>query len=247
MIGSDTSFTSRLKTAAIVRGIEVEVIPNLSEADSAIAHKMPDVILLDLEVLPMNPAALKFLAEVNIPVLILNGEMAFSDRLELVQLGGQGFLSKPILPEQVFNAIASIRQPRYAETANILMVDDDPYLLRAVTTLLDPWGMKITTLDQPQLFWQVLEDSSPDLLLLDVKMPDFSGLELCQVVRHNARWSKIPILFLSAYVDESRVRQMFTAGANDYVSKPIIDAELIARILTQLKRSRPTRQSMYEN
>ena len=244
VIGSDASFTSRLKAAAIVRDIAIKVIPDLSEAHSAIGRKIPDAILLDLEVLPVNSEVLQFLAEVNLPVLILNGEMAFRDRLELVQLGGQGFLSKPVLPEQVFNAIASIRQPRCAETANILIVDDDPQSLEAVTTLLEPWGMKVTTLEQPQQFWQVLEDSSPDLLILDVKMPDFNGLELCQVVRHNAQWGKIPILFLSAYTDESRVRQMFTAGANDYVSKPIIDAELIARILTQLERSQPAKQSV---
>jgi DNA-binding response OmpR family regulator len=118
----------------------------------------------------------------------------------------------------------------------VMVVDDDPSILQKLVTLLEPLGLQVTTLDDPQKFWDVLEASRPDLLILDIKMPSFSGLELCQVVRNDAYWRELPILFLSALTDEAMVEQGFAVGADDYVRKPVVDTELMARILNWLKR-----------
>jgi len=82
-----------------------------------------------------------------------------------------------------------------------------------------------------------VEQSNPDLLILDVEMPQVSGIELCQVVRNDPRWSELPVLFLSAHMDALTVNRVFTAGADDYVSKPILGPELIARVLNRLERT----------
>jgi diguanylate cyclase (GGDEF)-like protein len=111
-------------------------------------------------------------------------------------------------------------------------------VLAALSTLLKPWGLHVTTLAQPQQFWQALEATVPDLLILDIEMPGFSGIELCQVVRNDPRWSELPVLFLSAHRDAETVHQVFAVGADDYVQKPIVGPELIARILNRLERTR---------
>jgi diguanylate cyclase (GGDEF)-like protein len=111
-------------------------------------------------------------------------------------------------------------------------------VLAALSALLKPWGLHVTTLAQPQQFWQVLEATAPDLLILDIEMPGFSGIELCQVVRNDPRWSDLPVLFLSAHKDAEIVHQVFAVGADDYVQKPIVGPELIARILNRLERTR---------
>lgn len=64
---------------------------------------------------------------------------------------------------------------------------------------LQPWGFQVTTLADSSQFWQYLEATIPDLLLLDVAMPGFSGIELCQVVKSDPRWSRLPVLLLSAH------------------------------------------------
>jgi len=102
--------------------------------------------------------------------------------------------------------------------------------------ILQPWGFQITTLDDPEIFWEVLETTSPDLLILDVEMPGYSGIQLCLAVRNDWRWSQIPVLFLTAHSESEIVRQMFVAGADDYINKPIVEPELIARILNRLER-----------
>jgi diguanylate cyclase (GGDEF)-like protein len=96
--------------------------------------------------------------------------------------------------------------------------------------------MKVRTLEDPRRFWETLEATLPDLLILDIKMPHINGIELCQVVRNDARWSGLPILFLTAYTDANTVNQVFAAGADDFVSKPIVGPELVTRIVNRLER-----------
>ncbi|MEA5573639.1 response regulator, partial [Calothrix sp. UHCC 0171] len=120
----------------------------------------------------------------------------------------------------------------------ILAVDDDPKILEILHTLLSPWGLKVHTLDSPQSFWETLETVKPDLLILDVEMPELSGIELCQLVRNNSNWSDLPILFLTVHHDTDIINRVFTAGADDFVKKPIIAPELITRILNRLERSK---------
>lgn len=117
-----------------------------------------------------------------------------------------------------------------------MVVDDDPQILATLQSLLEPWGIKVTTLDESQRFWETLEATQPDLLILDIKMPQVSGIELCQVVRNDSRWGGLPILVLTAYTDADTVNQVFSVGADDFVSKPIIGPELVTRIINRLER-----------
>ena len=103
---------------------------------------------------------------------------------------------------------------------------------------LEPWGFKITTLDKSTQFWEVLEDTEPDILILDIDMPDINGIELCQILRSDRHWQHLPVLFLSVHQDEKTQEQAFANGADDYVCKPVTGAILANRILNRLRRSR---------
>jgi CheY-like chemotaxis protein len=93
-------------------------------------------------------------------------------------------------------------------------------------------------LNDPLQFLPVLEKSTPDLLVLDLKMPHFSGLDLCQVLRNTPQWSSLPILFLTAHADMHTTNQIFNAGANGCISKTIGQPALATRILSCLERAR---------
>ncbi|MCU0568340.1 MAG: response regulator [Oculatellaceae cyanobacterium Prado106] len=134
------------------------------------------------------------------------------------------------------NILEPSRQSLPLTTATILAVDDDPQILEVLQTLLEPWGLHVETLADPQQFWQVLPQIAPDLLILDVKMPQVNGIELCQAIRSDDRWGELPILFLTAYQDVEIVNQVFAVGADDFVSKPIVGPELVTRIVNRLER-----------
>jgi DNA-binding response OmpR family regulator len=241
IIDDNNLLSDRIKTEASDWGLQVEVANSLQVARSMIFQQSPDAILLDLSVAETRENRLAFLAELRrqkpeIPVMVVSEHNQLSDRIEVARLGASGFLSKSIPPVDILKAIALLLDQTNPAEAKVMVVDDDVHLLAALKMILQPWGFQITTLDEPQNFWEVLETTSPDLLILDVEMPGYSGIELCLAVRNDLRWSKLPVLFLTAHSESEIVRQMFVAGADDYVNKPIVEPELIARILNRLER-----------
>ncbi len=128
--------------------------------------------------------------------------------------------------------------PSRLPPSRVMIVDDDPLILTLVQQILEPWGIALTPLADLHPFWDTLEATQPDLLILDIEMPGGNGIELCQAIRDNARWSALPIVFLTVHADASTVNQVYSAGADDFVRKPIIGPELVTRILNRLERVR---------
>ncbi|MFB2836068.1 response regulator [Floridanema evergladense] len=243
VVDDDAILTEQIEREALNWGFEVKVATNPTVARRSISSHPPDVIVLDLTFSDTKENGLTLLAELaqrtpRIPTLVLTARNQLSDRVEVARLGGNVFLEKPISSEEIIKAVTQELNRNQKPEAKILIVDDDFQVLAAVSTLLTPWGFQVKTLVDPQQFWETLAATAPDLLILDIEMPDFSGIELCQVVRSDPRWSDLPVLFLSGHNDPEIVHQVFAVGADDYIQKPIIGPELIARILNRLERTR---------
>jgi diguanylate cyclase (GGDEF)-like protein len=120
------------------------------------------------------------------------------------------------------------------EGSRVLVVDDDVLITRGLATLLKRRGIAVTILNDPLQFWSVLDDTKPNLVMLDFEMPKLSGTELCRVVRNDRRWSELPVVFLTGHTDQDSIHRVFAAGADDYVGKPFVAAELMMRIESRL-------------
>ncbi|MBF2076650.1 MAG: response regulator [Synechococcales cyanobacterium C42_A2020_086] len=119
----------------------------------------------------------------------------------------------------------------------VLAVDDDPQISLILKGVLEPQGIQLTCLEDPNRFWETLDGVQPDLLILDINMPGVNGVDLCQTVRHDAEWNWLPIVFLTAQMDPQTQEQVFVAGADDYITKPIVPTELTTRVCNRLQRS----------
>jgi DNA-binding response OmpR family regulator/HPt (histidine-containing phosphotransfer) domain-containing protein len=237
---------------------QIEVAANLTDAERIIKFDPPHIIIIDPDVSYWIDHSLAFLNNLAqhsppIPVVILTSPIDALERRNLIQSRGSVLLTRSdegeVAPQQLVNAVQQVYDwadfERVESTraegggAKILVVDDDPMILMLAQELLAPWGFEITTLVEPRQFWQVLEAVQPQLLLLDVVMPEVDGIELCRQVRTDARWSELPIVVLtSAHKDTELVNQVFSAGADDCVSKPIIGPELVTRIVNRLERTK---------
>jgi DNA-binding response OmpR family regulator len=242
IVDDDLELISALSTEAVAWGMQAEASRTIAQARDAIAHNPPDVILLDLGFSGATDSGLTLLTELSaaqspIPVLVLTGAEQLGDRIEVARLGARVFLQKSLSAAQVMQEVSKVLAQSSTPEAKIMIVDDDPQLLDFLRDLLEPWGFRLTLLDNPNQFWTTLEQANPDLLILDVEMPGFNGIELCQVVRNAPDWSDLPILFLSAHTDADTIYQVFTAGADDFVNKPIVEPELVARILNRIDRT----------
>ncbi|HAX75015.1 MAG TPA: transcriptional regulator [Cyanobacteria bacterium UBA11372] len=249
IVAPESNTTKQLVTEAANWEIRAEIATNLPAAREKIEREHPNAVLLELDLEQVHSGSLTLLAELSqqtppVPVLVLTEQnglerragSTLQERLEVARLGGRAFLQKPVSAVQVMEAVNQVLQRAEAGAAKIVVVDDDAQILATLRNLLEPWGMKVRTLEDPRRFWETLEATLPDLLILDIKMPHINGIELCQVVRNDARWSGLPILFLTAYTDANTVNQVFAAGADDFVSKPIVGPELVTRIINRLER-----------
>jgi DNA-binding response OmpR family regulator len=221
----------------------MKVAPNLATARSLFSLKTPDAVLLDLSFPTTEEDGLILLSEIveqspNIPVIVFTGRDTLADRLTVSRLGARQFLHKPATTEEIFQAITRVLPQPQTSEAKVLIVDDDPVMLAGLSALLTPWGLEVITLSQSQQFWKVLIATSPDLVVLDLEMPIVNGLELCQVVRQDAQWGDLPILVVTAHTEAEFLQQAFAAGADDFISKPVLGPELVTRVLSRIQRMR---------
>jgi diguanylate cyclase (GGDEF)-like protein len=138
----------------------------------------------------------------------------------------------------VVDAVLGLLPRASGDERHVLALDDDPAVLAALRALLEPRGIRLTSLGDPRGFWDALESERPDLLMMDFEMPHASGADLCRVVRSDPRWSVLPILMLTARTDAETIQRLFAAGADDYVAKPFVGPELVTRIENRLERAR---------
>jgi DNA-binding response OmpR family regulator len=244
VVDDDAALTERLKAESEAWALRIKIAPNPTAARSRLALSMPDVMLLDLSFPETEEDGLTLLRELterspNLPVIVFTARDSLADRLAVSRLGAKQFLHKPATTEQIFHAIARVLPDPKTSEAKILMVDDDSVMLTRFSALLTPWGLEVTTLAEPQRFWEVLISTMPDLVVLDLEMPIVSGLELCQVVRQDVQWGDLPILVVTAHIDPESLQQAFAAGADDFITKPVLGPELVTRVLSRINRTRP--------
>jgi DNA-binding response OmpR family regulator len=118
--------------------------------------------------------------------------------------------------------------------SKILIVDDDPYVSHGLQRLLQGNGYAVTTCNSAESGWEAIVESQPDLMLLDVGLPEADGVSLCRRVR--TKWS-FPIIMLTARSASIDKVVGLEVGADDYVTKPFDAGELLARVRAHLRRT----------
>ena len=126
----------------------------------------------------------------------------------------------------------------------ILIVDDDPHIREIVQFALEKVGMKSQSAKDGVEALKVFQAFSPDLIILDISMPEMDGLTFCKEIRKN---SDVPVLFLSSMDEEIDRVVGFEIGGNDYVTKPFSPRELVARVKAILKRTNGANKANSEN
>lgn len=127
------------------------------------------------------------------------------------------------------NAAQPLQQPV------ILVVDDNPRNLQVISTMLTANGYKVVVASSGSSALKSLEMREPDLVLLDIMMPDMNGFEVCGIIKTNEQWKDIPVVFLTAKTDLSDIIQGFKLGAVDYITKPFRIDEVLVRINTHIE------------
>ena len=176
-----------------------------------------------------------------LPIAFLSADGAIANRVAAVYAGSSLFLPRP-LASQFAAAVESFTARKRSEQPRVLVVDDDASFTRQITTILESEGMAVGQLSNPLTILEALQELQPEVLLLDVAMPDLSGYDVCKMLRAMPEWHNLLILFLTARLEAPDRLACFQAGGDDYLPKPMLGLELLERIRVRVERARIQRE-----
>ncbi len=122
----------------------------------------------------------------------------------------------------------------------IAVIDDEPDILELVSINLKKANFAVECFENAESFFRSLKQKTPDLVILDLMLPDMDGFEVCKSLKSHNRYASIPIIMLTARVDETEKVLGLELGADDYITKPFSPKEMVARVKAVLRRHRPS-------
>ncbi|MBV9455898.1 MAG: response regulator transcription factor [Bradyrhizobium sp.] len=134
-----------------------------------------------------------------------------------------------------------ITEPKKRDVA--LVVDDSPETLRLLTDALDGAGMTVMVALDGSAAMRIVDQITPDIILLDAVMPGMDGFETCQRLKRDAGLSNVPVIFMTGLAETEHIVRGLEAGGVDYVTKPIVIEEMLARIRVHLANARLTQSA----
>lgn len=238
----DAALGARLVAAAGAVGRSAQHVQDLPAAVAVVGAGSWSGALVDLA-LPDHAAGLALLRELrrsdpDLKALVLGGVGVFLDRVEAARAGAHSFVDADQPAERMIQLLVDTTLVSREQRPRLVAVDDDPTMLAALEVIFEGAGMALTTISDPLRLWDVLTEIVPDLVLLDVDMPGATGFELARMIRNDPRWTLLPVLVLTGSIGPDRVVEVFAAGADDYVSKPVVEVELLTRVRNRLERAR---------
>lgn len=216
------------------RNISIAPIESLS----GLVGKNWDAVVLDT----LHPSAESFPPELNLPVLGLVCGDDLSSHSCALNAGATVTCHRKEAPKVIFQVLNQMLEQSEFRSRRVLVVDDDPVLLSSLKQIMSEAGYLVEIARSPSEFWRALEVFSPDLLIIDLVLPEYSGADLCKFIRADYRWRDLPVLFLSASTDRDTIIQLYEAGADDFLTKPV-DKELLLRRLAGHWRRKESHQT----
>ena len=129
------------------------------------------------------------------------------------------------------------KAPTQRKSQKVLVVDDEPDVVELVSYHLKNAGYKVQGVTNPNVSIGTARTFLPDLVILDIMMPDLNGTQICRILRSDPELKTVPIIFLTARGEENDRVVGFEAGCDDYVSKPFSVKELVLRVQSNLRRA----------
>lgn len=218
---------------------------------NAIQHKQPSLVIIDLTLPDISLENIFDLARTfvqrGIKVFIFSGRDDFISRLHSVRAGIHSYVTKPADIPALVGMIRNHLNLNINKPTHILIVDDQISIAEFYGTILEQAGMKVTIESNPFEVLPAMKAQGPDLLLLDLNMPEVNGDELAAVIRQQEQYQSIPILFLSASAHPDKKTDLLEIGSDDLLSKGMPPEELVRHVKSRVERAKILTAMMYQD
>lgn len=240
----------RMEHEMVHFGFEVCFVKHPRDLEAELAKTPVNVLVSDLVFGEDTDAALKKLGELRdsgvltAPLVIYTFQDSIASRLGAARVGAMAYLVRPVDVADLVNEMDVITQRTEQEPFRVLIIDDDESLARHTELVLQGAGMQTQALTDPLEVLNALDDFSPELILLDLYMPQCSGSEIASVIRQREEHAGIPIVFLSGEADKDKQLSAMELGGDDFLTKPIRPSHLISSVRIRASRFRELRSFM---
>jgi diguanylate cyclase (GGDEF)-like protein len=173
-----------------------------------------------------------------VPVLVVSPRSGFLDRLEAIHGGADGFFEKPVDAKALLRRLQHLLEASRIQPARILSVEDDPQQAAYLKSILESGGYEVAVCEEPKRFEAAFREFKPDLVVMDILLPDISGYDLVRYLRQDERHATLPVLFLTT---ESQLQSRFRSaqvGGDDHLTKPVVPPVLLSVVASRLERAR---------
>ncbi len=231
-------------------GYHAENFTALSELEGALLHTSPSAIIMDMMFPEGDLAGAKAIARIQrgrsspLPVIFISNRGDLNARLQAVRAGGNAYFTKPVDIAGLVDRLDALTDGEVVNPFRILIVDDDPELANYYSLVLQENGMDTLVAEDPLEIMRYMVEFNPDLILMDMYMPQCAGYELAKVIRQMEAYISVPIVFLSAETDINKQLSAMSTGGDEFLTKPIEPRHLISSVSTRAERMRIIRSFM---
>ncbi len=243
IVDDDTILASIIADHLRLHDFNVETLAHPATLIEVVNNFKPSIILMDMvfeESRLAGAAAIEALREHGdiTPVIFISVSQDMSSRLNAIRTGAYSYLTKPLDLELLISNIRMACNIRPDLPYRVLIVDDDEELLALHAQALINDGMLVSSLTDPMKTLDTVNEFKPELILLDLYMPECSGIEVAMTIRQNSEHDELPIVFLSSEEDISTRMMAIKCGSDDFISKPVDLAYLTKAIQARIEKSR---------
>ncbi len=232
-------------------GYQCECFKDTQALRSAILARRPDAVIMDIIFPAEGLDGTRALAELQqdlggaaVPTVFISARGDFDARIKAVRAGGQAFLQKPVDALALAGVLDRLTGQQKPGAYRILIVDDEPEMASYHSVLLQDAGMNTYELADPTRIMAALEEFRPDLVLLDIYLPQCNGRELASLIRQIPDYVSIPIIYLSSELDHKKQFSAMRIGAEGFLTKPVQPEQLIESVSVRAERMRVLRAMM---
>jgi diguanylate cyclase (GGDEF)-like protein len=254
MVHADQTFSQAMCRGLRQFGYTVSSYPDWCSAQESLLTAPPDILLLEStnyenadEVTRQTLARLVGQPDRPVALIFFASHADFAIQLLAAKAGAEVFFTHPIDVPTVASRIESLLREREHPPYRVLIADDDEVLAEHYLRTLRAGGMLADRVSHPTAVLPALQRLRPDVLLMDLYMPECTGAELARMIRYDLAWQSLPIVLLSGESDLTRQVQALASGADDFLVKPISDVELLVSIRVRAERARKVSELMSQD
>lgn len=249
LVEDDPHLARNISLQLSLLGYEVTVFDHPARLEAEIARRLPAAVIMDImfpggDLAGVNAVRHLALSERGIPVVFLSARDDFEARLDAVRAGAACYLVKPVEAIVLGDRLEALVHREEREPYRVLVVEDMPEQAEYYAGVLRQAGMLAKVAMEAPRAIQALSEFRPDLILMDMYLPNCSGAELARVVRQIDPYFSIPIVFLSVETDVDRQLEAIAAVGDEFLSKPIKPGQLVFAVTGRIQRYRALQNLM---